>query len=413
MGNAAVSSLDRSHKVFIVLQPLAQPPDIAKTRRLWLVLAAFGLVCVFFVTEHNLQISLQESYTQTREEMEASTAGGNAPRRAAFLALAALGACLLLRERRRSLPLNSVLSWCMLAFVAWCAASVLWSVAPQITVRRVIVLVCCFIGALGVGRAFSARELCVLAVMITSAFLAAGVAAEVALGTFHPLSGEYRFSGTVHPNSQGLNLATLCLGCLCLAGDSRSNRGWPRLLLFGLLAIALCFLVLTKSRTSVAAVGGVLAIVWFMKATVSQRMYGAFAAAWLGAVAAFALLLSINTAGKDLSRMALLGRQEQSSSLSGRVPIWTEVSGYILERPIMGHGYESFWTPETIDAISSRLYWGIREAHNSYLETVLGVGLVGLLIALMCVAAGAATAWRELRRAKDPAFGSPLAWSMA
>ena len=39
-------------------------------------------------------------------------------------------------------------------------------------------------------------------------------------------------------------------------------------------------------------------------------------------------------------------------SLTGRMPIWTELMRYVDRRPLTGYGYESFWTAENIEDLS-------------------------------------------------------------
>jgi hypothetical protein len=48
----------------------------------WAVFAVAALICLtFFLTEHSLDISTVDAYTQTADEMEISAAGGRWPRR--------------------------------------------------------------------------------------------------------------------------------------------------------------------------------------------------------------------------------------------------------------------------------------------------------------------------------------------
>jgi O-antigen ligase len=77
---------------------------------------------------------------------------------------------------------------------------------------------------------------------------------------------------------------------------------------------------------------------------------------------------------------------------------------YIGKRPLYGYGYDSFWTADHIDAISTQLQWGLREAHNAYLETTLGIGLIGLGLALMAVFCGLATAVTEYTKYRHPLY---------
>lgn len=71
-----------------------------------------------------------------------------------------------------------------------------------------------------------------------------GFFAELALGTFRPWSSSRRFSGTLHPNTQGLNLTVLCLCSALLARESgRPSKYWAPF------AVGVAFLILTKLRS--------------------------------------------------------------------------------------------------------------------------------------------------------------------
>src|SRR5947208_12420360 len=76
----------------------------------WLLLGTGLIVALaFFIAGHDLRVSLAEAYTQNAEEMEIAAAGGNALRRAAFLAVAAWG-CLLLVVARTPLKIDPLLA---------------------------------------------------------------------------------------------------------------------------------------------------------------------------------------------------------------------------------------------------------------------------------------------------------------
>lgn len=76
--------------------------------------------------------------------------------------------------------------------------------------------------------------------------------------------------------------------------------------------------------------------------------------------------------------LALLGRD---SSLTTRVPMWGSLMG-MVENPIWGTGFESFWTGERRALIRER--WGdFIQAHNGYLEVYLNLGVIGILCVLL------------------------------
>jgi O-antigen ligase len=61
------------------------------------------------------------------------------------------------------------------------------------------------------------------------------------------------------------------------------------------------------------------------------------------------------------------------------------LSRFAAQRPLTGYGFESFWTPENIDAVMKSQKWALQSAHNAYFETVLQLGLPGLVMACAVV----------------------------
>ncbi len=107
-------------------------------------------------------------------------------------------------------------------------------------------------------------------------------------------------------------------------------------------------------------------------------------------------------AGEGLLGAVMLGRQEQSEGLTGRIPLWDELLGYVHARPLQGYGYQAFWTEKQIEDISDDMDWTLREAHNGYLETVLGVGLIGGAILLAITVVGLGRVVAGYRATGDP-----------
>jgi len=161
-----------------------------------------------------------------------------------------------------------------------------------------------------------------------------------------------------------------------LARDGNCNRVW----LWAIFAIGLTLLLLTKSRSTAAATIIALASVQLIQAQLRTKIAGAVICAGLGALALWLLVIFGFDRLTDFRDALLLGRAEDSDTLSGRAFIWPELLTYANNHLWLGYGYESFWTAGRIDDISSTLGWGLREAHNAYLEIVLWLGAVGLVI---------------------------------
>ena len=369
--------------------------------RPWFWLTAVIVFAGFFVTDHEFTVSQADAFTSSADEMEAQAAGGSMKRRVAFLAIAGLGFLGFLLPPRQSLGRLTPTTGLMLAFVAWCLLSVMWSDMPSMTLRRWMVLCCLAVGAVGIARQLSPRELLNLAWILPAAGLAIGLFAELSLGTFRPWSGGYRFSGTLHPNTQGLSLAAMCLASFCLARES----GWNKQGFLVLCGVGLLFVILTKSRTSFA--GLILAVTLILTLRTASTLKWSIGLAgmwWVTAASVTVMIFNIDVE-KELTELALMGRQEQAASLTGRLPIWTVLSESVAQRPLTGYGYDSFWTPDRIEAVSTELQWGLKEAHNAYLETVLAVGLIGALLLLVLVLNTLRRSHVQYLRTGHPLFG--------
>lgn len=380
-----------------VLAPRAPAPAMSMLALAFTVVIVMG---AFFAIDHDYHTSVHEAYTSTAAEFEKMVTGGNLLRRFAFFGIAGVGLLFLaVSPHARWSP--GLLSNCIAITALWAASTWLWSIDPEMTQRRLIVLGCVLIGAYGIGRSFSPRDLCRLGVAAGLASLAVGLFAEFSLGSFKPWSGEYRFAGTLHPNTQAMYLAVLTLSSFCLArsGEAGSSKYWLTFLL------ALGFLVLTRSRTATAAALLGVAAAGTLQASWSSRIAVILGTVFIGAL----ILLGVLASGVDLQRemqqAVLLGREEQSESLTGRLPIWMEVSDHIATRPFQGHGYDTFWTPDNIDIVSTRVQWGLRESHNAYLELTLSLGLVGLGLVLSCVLLGIVRAVAQFQATGDAAYG--------
>lgn len=369
-----------------------------------LVVTAFIVAVAFFASGHDFFVSRAVSYTQTADEMEIAASGGNAVRRLAFFGLGGWGLVLLaIGKRQVNVDLPLVASMGLL--LSFAAASFLWADEPGMCLRRLMVLFCCVLAAAGIARAFSLREISWLVVLTLGSLTVLGVLTEIGIGTFRPWAGDYRFAGTVHPNTQGPALATLCFAAFGLTKDG--GRWRPLLwLVFGLGAV---LLVLTKSRTTTAAFFVSIVAVQLVRLPLTTKLAGGLATAWIAALGLWMVWVFGIDPATDFRDAMLMGRADEAETLSGRAFIWPEVMRYAQERFLLGYGYESFWTPGRIEAISAELGWGLREAHNAYLEIWLWLGAVGIVLMLIVMAAALAAGVKGFRITNDAVYTLPVA----
>ncbi|HEX4147754.1 MAG TPA: O-antigen ligase family protein [Pirellulales bacterium] len=364
--------------------PTTLPQTTSRSILIALTIAVLSIV--FFEIEHNnSEASLQETFTQSGDDMADRTAAGDPARRLAIPALGLFGILLLTRRDGWRIRLDSSLGWWLLAYLLWCGATILWSENPALTIRRYSVLLFCVAGALGVAKSFSLGELAFLALGVTTILLANSVRTELALGTFNPLSSDYRFSGTLHPNAQAPNCALMALSALFLM------RGAPRgRVLFGLLFLAgMLLLVLTKSRTVCAAMLVGLAVFFSIGTSWVTRLAFLSIALWLGCTLGLMASIAVGSdLEKQVSNTLLMGREDEAESLSGRVPMWLDIAPHVIERLLIGHGYQTFWSPQRIESFSRVFQFTVPDGHCAYLDAALDLGLIGALVCMAAVVTG-------------------------
>src|SRR5262249_50880953 len=64
-------------------------------------------------------------------------------------------------------------------------------------------------------------------------------------------------------------------------------------------------------------------------------------------------------------------------SLTGRTEFWPYVIQSIMEKPFLGWGFSAFWSPLNLISTQMRQTFHVLNSHNTLLELLLGVGIVG------------------------------------
>lgn len=310
---------------------------------------------------------------EDRAELNAElTEQGSLARQLSLVTLALFGgACLLLPAERR-IKLQGLGGILIFGFLAWTIASIAWSSEIGMTVRKQAVLACLAIAALGVAKQFSLRQIVYFTVFAGGLLLFAGIFSELALGTFQPLDPDYRFSGLTWPAFNAWTLSLLLLGAAVLY----PTAGRFRKALVALCIAAFAAIVMAKTRASTAGLVAGLAV--FAALTWPPRRVLLSSLAGITCISAGVLFLTLATpnAGDTLVDVVNLGRAESAEGISGRSQLWEDLMPFIADRPLIGYGYDSFWTPDHLVQIGED-NWGAPDAHNGYINLTLGVGLIG------------------------------------
>jgi len=365
-------------------------------RPTWLVF--MFLAVVFFFVYHDIATA-RDGYYPSEDELAAAVAEGSASRRIALLALGAFAMVSLIRQRASGrIRINGALGFLVAGFAGLALVSPFWAEDRALSLTRVAVLAILCLAALAIALRYSLREIILWALFTSGAYVALGILLEMIFGNFHPLASGYRFAGTLHPNSQGINCAILLFSAVAAAGLEKRGRIFFRICA----VVGFVFLVLTASRTAFAAALVALAVyggvMWSRRSKLAIVYALSIAFCLVGLILGEAFL-------PDLKSAAMLGREDSSSaSFNGRIGVWDEIGPYVQRRPILGYGYGGFWSAARISEISEGEKWGIPNSHSAYLDTLLALGAAGLLAYALVLFAGIHRAFRSLRFSRDPVY---------
>ena len=314
---------------------------------------------------------------------------GDIHRQVLIVMLGVVGAFLLFRGRKL-LRLNGNIASLLLAYLGWIGLSATWADDPSLTIRRQIAFALMLVFAAGCAARMNVGILSVFIAGIAALNLIPGLIAELRYGDLHPFASGNRFGGTVHPNIQG---ATLSLAILVLCWWLWWTRGPVRLRLVFTNVVLLVFLLMTRSRTSMfalaAALGFSVAIViardqrhWL------PRLIGPVALT-IGLVGLVGLAVTSSSVRSDFLNAIRADRdQGDATELIGRTDVWRTCLGFAAERPLLGFGFDGFWSEKHIEMISKDLHWPVDQGHSAYLDQLLALGVPGaslyILLLLVC-----------------------------
>jgi O-antigen ligase len=263
--------------------------------------------------------------------------------------------------------------------ILYCFCSALWSIDPAVTARRSVSLATCFLFGYLALVTYGPRG--TIRLYGWSLFLAA-VASWAALPIFHAkvfdndellTSQALRTFHGVFTQKNELSVEML-MGFCCWAylGILTPKKGEIERFIWPLAIVAiLSAMVYAKGTTSILAV----MVASVAVAGLRWRSWR-FRLVLYALVAAASLVLVTVVIAEPKLLFAALGKD---SSMTGRLPLWIEAARAIVERPILGWGYNAFWSADSIPAqyIWQRIGWPAPNAHNGLLELGLDFGLIG------------------------------------
>jgi len=105
---------------------------------------------------------------------------------------------------------------------------------------------------------------------------------------------------------------------------------------------------------------------------------------------------------------------ENVKTFTGRTLLWRECINYVGDRPLRGHGYEAFLSPEFLAKVSAAIGWIPANSHSGFIQNLLGLGLIGVIVFTGILICSLQRAFFLLRLSNNYLFViTVLAWMLA
>ena len=276
----------------------------------------------------------------------------------------------------------------LLLFVCWAFLSVLWSVAPEVSLRRSVgILVATTFGFY--LAMFNPREMLRLLAWALSLVMLASLIFTLLIPDIGIMSGTHdgAWRGAFsHKNTLG---AYALLSLIVLSSSTLGRHRWAAWLLSGAL------LFLSNAKTPIIASTLLVGLFLFARNLNQRSIFSA------PKLALFCLFLGAATSLSLVGIEAVLNLFGGDTTLTGRTRLWALVWESIQSRFWLGHGFQT-------DLVEDLTRGGLPNAHNGLLEVWLGLGLVG---AALILASFFQTLFRAIKDA-HLAGGDAASWTL-
>jgi exopolysaccharide production protein ExoQ len=275
---------------------------------------------------------------------------------------------------------------CLLAYLVFAGASVLWAFSPEHSfvryLQQVMIVTSIVLPMLLAARTVDMMRALFLffaLALILNLYFIFGGAVSIARYT----------SGLVNIGYEGYFDGKNYLGeCATLAFllslHEILHRGWRRVLGVIFAAISVLLVFLSQSKT---AFGLALISPLFAASTLALRKVTRISPAIILLSVPFCFVLLSHVSNFNFERISYILYGD--SSLTGRTVIWDFANSEIARKPVFGWGYQSFWLVPNSPVYTDAPGWvkGMPNAHNGYYDTMLETGYVGLAFLLVFIIA--------------------------
>jgi len=263
----------------------------------------------------------------------------------------------------------------LLLLVGIAVVSVLWSAAPEVTLRRSAALVGTTLFGIYLAARYDLGELLRLLAWALGIAALLSLVFAIALPSYGT-QADYRglvWRGVyIHKNILGYNMVLSAVVFLLLALGDRRYR-WVT---WSGLGLSASLILLSNSITSMITL---LALLTLLPLFWSLRWHYSLAVSLYTIAVLGSGILIFWLASNTESVLEAFGRD---ASLTGRTQLWEPVLEMIWQRPWLGYGYGGFWLG--LEG-KSALVWNVSgiyadHAHNGLLNVWLDLGLLGVSV---------------------------------
>jgi O-antigen ligase len=312
------------------------------------------------------------------------SSGGEVLTYAAFGGMAVLTLALTMRDNMRGLA--SLLTPAFVLFSLWVAVTVVMSLDPSTSIRRLALTACVVVVTAAMMllpksqnqlmRWFGIAALALLAVNYLGILFAPELSMHLATDVQEP-----QLVGNWHGTFGHKNVAAAVMAMLLFLGIyfCRSGAWVSGVAVIGLASL---FLVFSASKSSLTLC---VAVIVLTSLTAMVRSF------WGRAVMLLTPLVLLNMFGVGTVLSDTLADIAQKlpldTTFTGRFDIWSFAVQSLRERLTFGYGFESFWGSSAIQNLPEGKEWAgyASHSHNGYLDTALGIGLPGLALLILAI----------------------------
>lgn len=278
--------------------------------------------------------------------------------------------------------------WPVFIFIFLAAASISWSVLPQITLYKVSVLIICSLMAIYTGYVLGIRRFLDMLFWFFTILSLANLLFILLFPQASKWGGANLWNGVFwHKIYMGAFMALAITIYTLKLLDWKTLSPFKRVANILMLLITTFLLIKSGSVTGLIATAFMVTLCLTIAGWIRWKKYlkPVHYYTILGVAITSIVLIVLN---HDYI-FKLIGR---SPSLSGRIPMWTYLFQYAIKhRPLFGYGYGAFWNLEGFrEQMTAAMGFSLQvsQSDNGLMEILLHLGSVGLIIMLILIVLG-------------------------